>query len=304
MPRNRGHKASVDVAESERNHGRETRKGSRGKHTGRAPNEAARRRPQDLDTGADDQSASPRLLVTSTSSGAQGPERAVKASDRSKSSKVLRTAEIQADRQTPSVDGSDPDTADSNSSISDSDSSTSDSDSSTLSLPDPYDGRPDQLVFDKWVSDVKAWASLEKLSRKDVMYLFPLLVTGEAEVWFRLLVLSPWSSRKWRPKQVFELLQKLCFPYDHQLRLYEQLTSVKQGNRRVIEYAEEVRFLAGHLPHVSKKFLGLVFWAGLNPRIQNALTRMPGIGPGCVRAETLIRLALKLDSASRGGLKF
>ena len=135
------------------------------------------------------------------------------------------------------------------------------------------------------------------------MYFFPPLVTGEAEQWFRLFVLSPRSSRKWKPKQVFELLQELCFPYDHQLILYEQLASVKQGNRGVIEYAEEVRFLAGHLPHVSNKFLGLVFWAGLNPRIQNALTRMPGIESGRVGAESLIRRALKFDSASRG-LKF
>ena len=69
---------------------------------GHNPNEAARRRPRDLDTGVHDgQSASPRLLAASASSRAQGPERAVKASDLSKSSRVLRSAEIQADRRTP-----------------------------------------------------------------------------------------------------------------------------------------------------------------------------------------------------------
>lgn len=190
MPRNRGRKASVDVAGSVKDHGREARKRSRGKHTGRAPNEAAGRRPRDLDTGVDDQSAFPRFPVASTGSRARGPERAVKASDRSMSSKVLQTAEIETDRPTPLVEDS-----------------YSSAYSSTLSFsPDPYDGKPNQHVFDEWVLEVKNWVSLEKLSRKEVMYYFPRLVTGEAKRCFQKYVLPTLRSRKWKAKEVFELL--------------------------------------------------------------------------------------------------
>ena len=305
MPRNRGRKASVDVAGSVKDHGREARKRSRGKHTGRAPNEAAGRRPRDLDTGVDDQSAFPRFPVASTGSRARGPERAVKASDRSMSSKVLQTVNVQTNRPTSRVEDSDSSTSDSDSSASDSDSSTSDSDSSTFSIspPDPYDGRPDQRVFDEWAFYVENWVSLEKLSRKEVMYYFPRLVTGEAKQCFQKYILPTLGSRKWKPKEVFELLQEHCFPDDHKVRLYEQLRLAKQGNRKVIDYAEEVRFLAKHLPYVSKEFLALVFWSGLNPRIRRALSS-DGIKPGCVDPETLVQCAVRRGGTSLRGMKF
>jgi len=301
MPRNRGRKASVDVARSERDRGREARKRSHGKHTGRVPNEAAGRRSRDLDTGVDDQSAPTRLLVVSTSGRAQGPERAVRASDRSGSSRVLQTAKVRADRPTSRAEDPDSSDSDSDSSSSDSDSSSSDSDSSasSISLPDPYDGKPDQRVFDGWVFKVKNWASLKKLPRRAVMYLFPRLVTGEAERCFRQYVVPTSFSRKWKPKEVFKLLQEHCFPYDHKVRLYRQLRSAKQGNRKVAAYAEEVEFLAGHLPHVSKKFLAIVFWEGLNYRIREKVVMMDEIELGRIDLQTLIRRALVAERACR-----
>ena len=85
--------------------------------------------------------------------------------------------------------------------------------------------------------------------------------------------------------------------------MYEQLKLAKQGNRRVIVYAEEVKVLAKHLPHVSKKFLALVFWTGLNPRIRNMLV-MKGIEPSRVDPETLVQRALKRDGTSLDSIRF
>jgi hypothetical protein len=247
----------------------------------------AGRRPRDLDTGVDDQSASSRLIVSSTSSRAQGPERAVKAGDRSKSNKVLPAAKGHKDRPVPRVEDSDSSGCDSDSSASDSDSS-----ASPISPPDPYDGKPDQRVFDVWVYKVEHWASLAELSRKEVMCWFPRLVTGEAEQCFQEHVLPTLYSRKWEFKEVFEILQEHCFPFDHKVKLYEQLKSVKQGNRKVIVYAGEVRFYAKHLPYVSEEFLALVFWAGLNRHTQSKLI-MHGVKPNRAGLKTLIRRALK-----------
>lgn len=288
MPRKHGNNANVGVARSERDHGKEAQRRSRGKRTGRKPDEAAGRRPRDLDYGVDDQSASSRLLVASTSSRASGPERAVKASDRSKSSKVLQAVKMQTDRPTSSVE-------DSGSSTSDSSSSTSDSGSSACYLipqPPPYDGRPNQRAFDDWVASVENWVSLEKLSRKEVMYFVPLLVTGKARRCLELYVLPTLHSRKWKLKEVFEILQEHCFPFDRKVRLYEQLISAKQGNRKAIWFATEVEFLARHLPHVSGEFLGLVFWKGLNHRTRSKLI-MDGIVPGDINLETLVQHASK-----------
>ena len=203
-------------------------------------------------------------------------------------SKVLQTAEVETDRPTPRVKDSD---------------SSAYSSALSFSPPDPYDGKPNQRAFDEWVLEVKNWVSLEKLSRKEVMHHFPRLVTGEAKRCFQKYVLPTLRSRKWKTKEVFELLQEHCLPYDQRVRFYEQLKLAKQGNRRVIVYAEEVKFLAKHLPHVSKKFLALVFWAGLNPRIRNMLI-MKGIEPGRVDPETLVQRALKRDGTSLDGVRF
>jgi len=65
------------------------------------------------------------------------------------------------------------------------------------------------------------------------MYFLPQLITGEAERCFRRYVLPTFYSRKWKPKEVSKLLQEHCFPDDHKVRLYKQLRSAKQGNRKV-----------------------------------------------------------------------
>jgi len=284
MPyRNRGHKARGRVTRSERNHGKEAQNGSRGEHPGRAPSETAERRPRDLHSGVDDQSASPRLLVASTSSRAPEPERAVEASDRSKSNKVLQTAEIRANRpMTLSVEDSDSSSSDTNY-----------SDSSACYLaqpPSPYDGKPDQRVFDDWVFGVKNWASLRKLSRMEVMCSFPALITGDARWCYQMYVSPTLRTKKWKPKDVFEVLQKHCFPHDHKIRLYEQLKAVKQGNRKVSWYAEEIVFLASHLPPVSKEFLAIVFYTGLNANVRSLLA-FDGIEPDNIDFETLVQHA-------------
>ena len=59
----------------------------------------AGRQSRDLDTDVDNQSASTCLLVAFMSGRVQGPEHAIlRASDRSKSSKVLQTVKVRADR--------------------------------------------------------------------------------------------------------------------------------------------------------------------------------------------------------------
>ena len=264
-----------------RNRGRNAQNRSPGKHAGRVPGKAGGRRPRD--SGVDVQSASACLLVASTSSGAQGPERAVKASVRSSNIEVLQAAEAQADSPPLTDEGSD--------------SSASDSDSSScfsVPLPKPYDGRPDQRVFDEWVFDVENWASLKKLRSIDVMANFPSLLTGDARRLYEKEVFPTLRSKKWKPKKVFKLLQKACFPTDHKVRLYNQLKSAKQGNRKASVFAYDLTFLAGHLPHVSGEFLALVFWAGLNPHVLDMLIK-DGLKPGDLDLETLEKHASKYD---------
>lgn len=124
---------------------------------------------------------------------------------------------------------------------------------------------------------------------------FDLLLTGPASRLYRRRVYPPWE---WKPKKVFKLLQKECFPFNHQIILYDQLKSAKQGNRRAAEFAEELTFLASHLPHVSGKFLALVFWSGLNRRIPLMLIN-DGIGPDDFDLETLAEHASKYDHVLR-----
>ena len=265
-----------------RNHGRNVQKRSPGKRAGRVPGEAAGRRPRD--SGVDVQSASVRLPVASTGSRAQGPECANEASDRSSGNEVLQTVQAQADSPSLADEGSD--------------SGVYDSDSSSFffaTLPRPYDGTPDQRVFDQWVFRVKNWASLNELRSIDVMVNFHLLLTGSARRLYQRKVYPPWV---WKPKKVFKLLQKECFPSNHKVLLYDQLKSAKQGNREAAEFAEELTFLASHLPHVSGKFLALVFWSGLNRRIPFMLIR-DGIEPEDFDLETLAEHASKYDHVLR-----
>ena len=108
--------------------------------------------------------------------------------------------------------------------------------------------------------------------------------------YYRKYVHPTLHSKEWKPEDVFEVLQKHCFPWDHKLRLYEQLKSVKQGNRKVIVFAGEVKFLARHLPSISDEYLALVFYSGLNRRIRLRLIS-DGVDPCNVDLETLIQRA-------------
>jgi len=281
MHRNRGRQAlDGDIARSERN-GKEGRKRSYGKRTGQVPNKAAGRLPRDLDSGVDDQSANARLLVEPTSSRAPNLDRAVKASDRSKSRKVLQTVTLQADRQTPRVE--------------DTDSSTSDSSAPYRYPPRVYDGTADQAIFDEWKYSVEDWAEINEHSRKVVMRCFPLLVTGDARLCFERFVSPTLHSRKWEPKEVFEVLQKHCFPSDYKFQVHSQLVSVTQGNLRVMDFSHKIEKLVKHVPYpINEEFLATVFYTGLNSHIRARLI-LDGIEPGSTDLETMIKRAWKHD---------
>ena len=104
--------------------------------------------------------------------------------------------------------------------------------------------------------------------------------------------------REWKPADLFAVLEKDCFPWDHKLSLYEQPKSAKQGNCRVTDFAEEVEFLARHLPSVSKEYLALVFYSGLNCRVRSMLIS-DDIDPWDVELETLIQRASEKGDALR-----
>jgi len=226
MPRNRGREATDGYTTSSERSGKKGRKRSYGKRAGQAPNEAAGRRLRDLDPGVDDQSADEHLLVEPTSSRAPDLDRVVMASDRPNSRKELQTVALQADRPTPGVE--------------DVDSSTSDS-SASYRYPPRYDGTADQDVFDEWRSGVEAWAAINEHSRRVVMRCFPLLLTGNALWCFRQYVSPTLHSRKWKPKKVFNVLQKRCFPPDYKLQVHSQLVSATQGDLRVIGFARKIK---------------------------------------------------------------
>ena len=255
-----------------RNRGRNARNRSPGKHAGRVPGEAAGRRRRD--SGVDVQSASACLPVALTGSRAQGPEASVWSSN----NEVLQAVETQVDSP-PLTDES----SDSNSSL-----------CSLTPLLKPYDGRPDQRVFDLWVLRVESWAIRNNLRSRDVMANFPELLTGRALQLYQREVFPTLHSKKWKPKKVFKLLQKECFPFDHKVILCSQLMSTKQGNRSASAFAGDLNFLARHLPHVSGEFLALVFWAGLNHRVASLLV-LEGIEPGDLDLDTLEKHASKYD---------
>lgn len=281
MPRNRRHNAR-----SERN-GKERQRRSHG--------EAAGRRPRDPDSGVDDRSADERLLVEQTSSRAPDLEHAVETGDRSTSRKALPTVKGRTKRPAPRVE--DPDSS-GDSSDADTDSSTTSSASSVTSTPRPYDGTADQDVFDLWVVRVEAWAALNRISDRNLVYWSPELVSGYARGCLELHVFPSLHSRKWKFKEVVEILQKRCFPIDHKLQLQRQLTSTIQGDLRVVEYAGKIYRLAGHLPHMKNRWLASIFYAGLNDRIAIKLA-LDGIELGKIDMETLVKRATEYDNAFR-----
>ena len=284
MPRNRGREATDGYTTSSERSGKKGRKRSYGKRAGQAPNEAAGRRLRDLDPGVDDQSADEHLLVEPTSSRAPDLDRVVMASDRPNSRKELQTVALQADRPTPGVE--------------DVDSSTSDS-SASYRYPPRYDGTADQDVFDEWRSGVEAWAAINEHSRRVVMRCFPLLLTGNALWCFRQYVSPTLHSRKWKPKKVFNVLQKRCFPPDYKLQVHSQLVSVTQGDLRVIVFARKIKQLVEHVPYsVDEEFLDTIFHTGLDRHIKARLI-LDGIEPDSADLETIVHCASKHDDILR-----
>jgi len=283
MTRNRGREATDGYIASSERSGKKGRKRSYGKRAGQAPNEAAGRRPRDLDPGVDDQSADERL-VEPTSSRAPDLDRAVMASDRPNSRKVLQTVALQVDRPTLGVE--------------DVDLSISDS-SASYRYPPRYDGVADQDVFDDWRSGVEAWAAINEHSPRVVMHCFPLLVTGNALWCFKQYVSPTLHSRKWEPKKVFKVLQKRCFPPDYKLQVHSQLVSATQGNLRVIAFARKIKQLAEHVPYpVDEEFLATIFYTGLDRHIKARLI-LDGIEPDSADLETIVHCASKHDDILR-----
>jgi len=301
MPINRGRQAlDGDIARSERN-GKEGRKRSYGKQ---APNEAARRRTRDPDSDVDDQSADPRLLVKPTSSRAPNLDRAVKASDRSKSRKVLQTVKIQTKRPVRRVEGLDSsDDLSDDSSDTGTASSTTDTSSSfypSIPLPTPYDGRADLRVFDLWVDQVTTWVKYSKLSHKEVMYMFPHLVSGKAKSCF-IAYFTPsrfLPQREQSLKEIFKAIHEDCFPPGHKMTLHKELMSASQGNLGVEDFASELRLRVKYLPYVNEQCLAAIFFAGVHKYIRIRLIA-DGMGQGDTDLETLLKRALEYECARR-----
>ncbi|KAF9645134.1 hypothetical protein BDM02DRAFT_3078062, partial [Thelephora ganbajun] len=143
-----------------------------------------------------------------------------------------------------------------------------------------YDGRADQCTFDEWKHNVETWAEVNRLPRKVVMSSFPQFITGYAKTCFDLYVLPSLFSKKWEPKEVFEILQEHCFPLDYKMRVHTQLVLAKQGNLRVIDFVSEIVRLAEHVLYpVNEEFLVSILWTGLNGHIRTGLV-LRGIMPG------------------------
>ena len=218
---------------------------------------------------------------------------AMMANDRSEGETALQIVKVQTKRPIPRAQ--DPDLSD-DSSDAETCSSFSDTSSgpSAFPQPRPYDGQANQDVFDEWTFRVETWAELNEPSRKEVLRWFPQLVSGNALWCFQRYVFPSLHLRKWKLKEVFEVLQKRCFPINHKLGLHRKLVSATQGNLRVLEFAGRIEGLARHLPY-AEEFLAAVFYAGLNNRIRARLI-FDGIYFGTVDLETLIKCAAVHES--------
>ena len=288
MKKNRGRNATVNTARSGRN-GREGQKGSHGMHTGQAPNEAAGR-PRDLDSGDDDDSGDVCIYVGTVTIRAQGPDRALEASDWSESDReslqIVGGQKYRSTLRSDEADSSDDSSgADAGSSISDS------SGFPMMRRPDPYDGKADPLVFDEWKVRVETWAEVNGLSRKQVMSCFPLLITGWAERCFDLYIART-PAWKWELKEVFETLYEQCCPFDCRLRVHRQLVSARQGNLTVLDFANRIKSLAKHVPyHVDEEFLVTIFYEGLNSPIKAKLAMLKCVPGATIDLGAMIRRA-------------
>ena len=283
MPRNNDF-----LARSERN-GRDGRKRSRGRHTGQTPNEVAGRRPRDLESGVDNKSAHACATVKSTSDRARELDRAAMASDRSGRRKAPQTVRARTKRRAPRIE--DPDLGD-DSSGAGVGSSTSEASSESFLCPPPrpYDGKADQDAFDEWSFRVENWAEINELSRKEVMCWFPQFVTGDALCCWQEHVFPSLHSRKWKLKEVFEVLQSRCFPANHKFHLYKQLVLATQGDLSALDFGNKIQRLARHFPYANDEFLAAIFHAGLDSRIRARLI-LDGIYFGGADLETLIKRA-------------
>lgn len=293
MPRNRGRNATIDTVRSERN-GRKGREGSRGNHSRQTANEVEELRGRTLIQAMQENPIRPPLLAWQSLR--PGPERALDASDRSNSSgESPRSIKGQKHRSAPRAQ--DPDSSD-GSSDTDTSSSTSDSSASSISpLPNPYNGTADQLVYDEWKRSVEFWAASNKFPRKVVMYYFPRLVTGDAESCFFTSVAPTRLSRKWRLENIFEAIHDGCFPPDYKLRVHRRLISAKQGNLKVVDFANKIFRLAKYVPYpINEEFLTTIFYEGLRGRIRGSLITAKSV-PGKVDLKTMIRNAMNWEGA-------
>lgn len=285
------------LARSERD-GREGQKRSRGKHAGRVPNESARRRPRDLGSGVDNNSAHPRPTVK-TSGRASDLDQAALASDRSKGRKALATVQVQTRSSAPRVE--DTDSSDDDSSDTGTDSSTTDTRSVSPFFPPPrpYDGRADRDAFDIWEDRVKCWAECNELSDKEVMYLFPLLVSGKAKACF----MSNFAPSRWLPpreqtlKEILKVIHEECFP-NYKMTSHEELVLATQGNLGVREFAHKLRSLARRLPYINDQFLAATFFLRVHKYIRVRFI-LDGMEQDCGDFETLVKYASRYEDDRR-----
>lgn len=286
MPRNK------DLARSERD-GRDNQKRPRDKRTGAA------RRPRDLESGVDGQSARVCAAVRQTSDRALDLDQAATVSDRSGGRKALKTVEARTKRQTSRVEDSD---SSDDSSESRTDSSASDTTSVSFSfpMPSPYDGRADQRAFDIWKYQVKSWAKYNKISDEQVMSTFRFLVSGEAESHFMWHFFPSRfrPSREWTLEGIFEVIHKECFPPSYKMELHKRLMSATQGNLRVREFAAQLRSHAKCLQYVNEQCLAMIFFLGVHKYIRAQLT-MDGMGDGDTDLGTLEKYASRYEDARR-----
>ena len=294
MPKN-----NDSLARSETD-GRDGQKRSHGTRTGRTPNESAGRRPRDLESGVDHKSAHARTTSKLTSGRAPGLDQATMASDRPKGREALDTVQVRTKKPPPRVEGSD---SSDDSSDTGTDSSYTDS-SSMFSLfppPSPYDGRADRHVFDLWELQVKLWAERNKLSDKEVMYLFLPLVSGKTKTCFMWNFATPSRyrpPRKQTLKEILEVIHEECFPPRYKTTLHKELMSATQGNLGVREFADELRSLAKRLPYVGDQCLAAIFFVGVHKYIRVRFI-LDGMKQDSTDLETLVDYASRYEDARR-----
>ncbi|KAF9791197.1 hypothetical protein BJ322DRAFT_434178 [Thelephora terrestris] len=298
MPRKKVHRSK-----SKRN--RREGRNSHDERTQGSHDEAARRA-RDQGSGVDNKSANARLLVLHTSRRALDLDQAAMASDRSKGRKTLDYDTVRARSKKSAYRVEDPDSSDgsSDTGTASSDTSTTSSDTgsvsslSSMELPEPYDGRADQMAFDIWEYQVTTWAKYSKVSYEQVMYIFPRLVSGKAASCF----FTHCTPSRYLPpiepslEGVLRVIHKYCFPPNYEMTLHKELVSLTQGNLRVRDFAHGLKFRAKRLSYVSKKFLAASFFFGVHGYIRVRLIE-EGMSHDNTDLDTLLKHASRYEQA-------